>query len=686
MTDPWNIVSGVDIDGDFTQSLIGSRVDGDVIQKQYRFMRGQPSWYLGPEEVARLLACYVPARNHEDIVRLLRQSHAVVLTGHQGCGRSTTAIAAMNKLLPGIPIRRFVLDQEEVDEIGSEGACGYLVRAADGSLDRLGGCVDAVRASGGFLAVIADDKPADLGTVVAPSVPVEPPPPVSVYRRWVTTHHRLPGWASWERAGVLLRDVLPADARRLADLCAEAEEKGRSLEERQAEAEQAYLGWNKELGDWFKKYEQPQDRTLLIAAATLPSAVSKDYIYAAAALLAQALRVDVNGAGLAWWPVTGLPAMLRASPDDSEISFHRVGFPGAVLRHALADYPLAHDEVLSWLGQLPAGVAAEYKRGREAAETFADLAAERGAADHVIRMAKQWEEENPAELAFIVLSRTSLHPLIGGRVRQALREWSRNAKTAQPLKLVIAQVCELIGEEYPSVALTRLKHLATKGNFEVLREVISTAMTLAGNGHREVVTAAALQWCDADASRERLSARERQRRRRAGATLFLGLAGTGEPPDFGLPPVPAETRYADLRPIVQAWRAVFEFLDTTMPNYHDAVETTICRWLEYALSHDTALEQVCDVFADAAYPAEGAPSTRTDGTAARTMIDIVRWWAAGDRGDMTRTSVERLIVVPLTFPWWLRLIRRLVLDFRRYRQARGMGSRLSPFGIKGLVC
>lgn len=661
-------VSGVDIDGDFTQSVIGSPVGRDLTLNQYKFMRAQPTMYLGSDEVERRLACYVPAYNHDEIVRLLGDDRAIVLTGQPGSGRSTTAIAAMQDLRPGIPIRRFSLEQEGVEEIGHGGPHGYLVRAADGNLDRLGSCIDAVRKSGDYLAVIADHVLTELGAVSLPRVPVEPPPPLPVYRHWVSKHHRLPEWAAWERAGVLLRDARPADARRLADLVAHASERDGTREERQAQAAQAYLGWNEDLRDWFGKYRQPHDRALLIAAATLPSGASEGYVYAAASSLAKALRTDVNGGGLAWHPVTGLRTLLDASPDDRVITFYRADFPRAILRHALADYPLARAEILTWLSQLPTGAAGEYNRANEAAEIFADLAADLGEAEHITKAARRWGEQNPAELAFIALSRTSLHPRTGGRVRQTIYDWSRTTNIPQPLKLVIAQVCELIGQEYTSVALTRLKHLATRGNHEVLREVIATSMALADAGHRTAVTNAALQWCDPDASGERLSARERRRRRRAGALLFLGLASAVEPSGIPTVSVDTETIMVRFRPHPQAWRAVFEFLDWSATDYRDTVETTMHLWLDIALTHDSIRDQVCTMFITAASStpslAEAALSPLTDGTVARTVTAIVRRWAALDRTDLTRAAMEQKIIVGLSSFWWVRLLRILIWNLR----------------------
>ena len=57
MTAPaWTSTFGdVDIQGDSTQNVIGTTVNGVLIQKTNTFVRGRPSMYLGSETVANLL-------------------------------------------------------------------------------------------------------------------------------------------------------------------------------------------------------------------------------------------------------------------------------------------------------------------------------------------------------------------------------------------------------------------------------------------------------------------------------------------------------------------------------------------------------------------------------------------------------------------------------------------------------
>ena len=71
------------VTGDATQTVIGTEVTGNLIQQMNNFVRGRPAMYLSSEEVADRIAHYVPAGNHDLIVKALERDRAVVLTQHQ---------------------------------------------------------------------------------------------------------------------------------------------------------------------------------------------------------------------------------------------------------------------------------------------------------------------------------------------------------------------------------------------------------------------------------------------------------------------------------------------------------------------------------------------------------------------------------------------------------------------------
>lgn len=666
MTAPiWRSAS-IDIDGDATQNAIGNQVDGDLVQHMTTFVRGRPSMYLGSTEIADRVIGYVPARNHELVVKALEEERAVVLTGPRGCGRETAAIAAIRQLRPGIPIRRFSLEDEDAEEIDAKGSCGYLVHTADGGQARLPGCLDAVRRADGYLAVIGDYG-TQLPVVLLPQIAVGPPHPVQVYRRWAATYG-LEEWRYWDQAPVLLEQALPADARYLANLIKEVRQRGGDIAAQQAEVTHAYRGWDGELRRWFTSHREPHDRALLVAAAALSPAAEETYVYRAAASLAERLKVEINGSGLAWCPVTDLRGLIEAHEGTNQIVFYRHGYAKSALRHVMADYPLACPELLTWLAELPTDETVPRTTQNSLAGTFADLAAGYGTGEQITETAREWGKADHADLAFVALSRTCLHPRVGVPVRRALYDWSRAAKTAQTLKLTIARVCEPLGQTYPSIALTRLKHLATNGNRQVAHEVALAVRSLVRSDHRAEVVAAVLAW-SAEDNRENLTFRERQRRRRVGATLFLEFAMPLT--ESGLPVLLDGDEAVDPEDCLPGWRAALDFEAANLISGECTTEVVLWRWLDAALRHDQLREQVSSLFVVAARgPGVLLGGPRSAGAAippptrAALMIETARRWAAIDHKDPVRRQIKEAIVIPLTEPWWLRVLKATYVRVR----------------------
>src|SRR5690606_21205396 len=106
---------------------------------------------------------------------------------------------------------------------------------------------------------------------------------------------------------------------------------------------------------------------------------------------------------------------------------------------------------------------------------------------------------------------------------------------------------------------------------------------------------------------------------------------------------------------VPAWRAAL-YLDADDP----AVEKAVHHWLDTALDRPDLRSQVVAIFIAAvtapAIDLRPDPIT-AERIAAQTMIDIVRRWAMADPTDPSRRGIAEDIVIPLTHPWWLRLLR-----------------------------
>ncbi|TDC82794.1 hypothetical protein [Actinomadura sp. 7K507] len=512
-------IDDVTVIGDGTQNAFGNTVSRDLVLNQLGFVRGRPSMVFSEGEIGDRVAGYVRVLNHDRIVAALGHRHAVALAGPSGAGVTTTAIAALRELRPDLPIRLFSTGEDDVEEISGT-ARGYLVRAADEEETRLRSCLEAVYASGGFLLVVGTEAEQRRFAEFLPAIPVQPPLAEAVYRRRLECR-RFGGtpWPDWPRAKELLQDASPGDGRRLADLAMDIRD--------EAEVERAYRGWGDQLRGWFTEHSGLRDRTLLVAAATITPA-DETSVYGAALSLARQLKIGVEGGGLAWCPSAGLDELLGAERVEDGIVFRRHGFASSVLKHVWDDYPLARIDLLSWLSTLPTDdmVTLQPKLRPKLVEVFADFAAEYGWAEKIIQMAGSWADDahQAADLSYVALARTCLHPRVGGRVRSGLYEWSRARRTPQTLKLTVARVCQVLGQVHVTIALTRLKHLGTYGNEQLQDEVLDVAYALS-EAHPQAVAHAAKEWCRT--SVQLSSGQDGARRARIGLRLLLGLPPAG---------------------------------------------------------------------------------------------------------------------------------------------------------------
>jgi len=117
------------------------------------------------------------------------------------------------------------------------------------------------------------------------------------------------------------------------------------------------------------------------------------------------------------------------------------------------------------------------------------------------------------------------------------------------------------------------------------------------------------------------------------------------------------------------WRAALDLLAD--PFGGDSVlEDVVDRWLDAALAHPSLRAGIASSFVEAARPVPGWPRdrygiepVRRDPTTAKVMIGMVRRWATT---DLDRRRLKDDIVIPLTYPWWLRLLTILYVHVRAF--------------------
>jgi len=428
------VVEDIAIDGDDGRNVIGGKVGDELLVQQIRIVRGRPEMVLSEDEIRGRTKTYVPVGDHEAIRKTLELYRFVALAGPAGTGVETTAVAVLGQLLPAARIHRFSTEQDDVEEMVHLGmGDGYIVRARDAEPSQLRSFLCAVRASRGLAVIIGTAAEQRRFAGFPPPIAVEPPPAEAVYRSHLLHRRVHPRWLDWPRGGGLLKDASPGDASRLAGLVDEIGPKNG-----EQEVEQAYRSRAEHLHAWFE-----------------------------------------------------------ACKEGGRLVFSRHGFADSVPDHVCAEHLPAQADLLAWLEELPASpvLEGESEYTHRVVRLFARLASRYDVPERITGKAREWAEgqDHEADFAYIVLSDTCLDPVVGGRVRNSLYEWSRQSRTPQTLKLTIARVCQIIGQAYLPVALTRLMHLATHGDAQVRQEVVEVAGELAEHDASTVFTTA-LRW------------------------------------------------------------------------------------------------------------------------------------------------------------------------------------------------
>ncbi|MGK4591677.1 hypothetical protein [Amycolatopsis sp. w19] len=243
----------------------------------------------------------------------------------------------------------------------------------------------------------------------------------------------------------------------------------------------AEIGKRQEAGDseWL---------ALLLAVAVLEGSAPEHIVNAADAMLKKnKLKVEEQVPLLRPSPYARL-RHLDIEPFDVEArEFQQPGFGLEVLRHFWREHRDLQDSMLSWIGEIPKRFA---DLADEDLERIADRTAELavGAGHQIaLKLAEQWtakdtegntslqtpESRYRRSVAVRLLVTTATDTTLGTPTRNRLLTWSKGANA--DLQLLTAEVCGELGTEFPRIALTRLKHLASSENKEV-REAVRTAV------------------------------------------------------------------------------------------------------------------------------------------------------------------------------------------------------------------
>jgi len=483
------------------------------------------------------------------LTRPYGRGHMLVLCGETGTGRRTTALRVLRDA--GVP-REHILwlvldwDQPRTEQLPHFKGHGFVL---DLTTDRRAlpedfytGLADyqkKAEADKAFLIILADPstwKPGALATVPTVHVIRPPAPQVAEAHLQYSAAGRV-DWLTSNPLDKLLTHATPvSDAARLARLVAHAKENDR------AAVKEEFTDWREHLGRWFEEHCAPEDlreRALLVAAALLEKAPASVVLKAADQFFTQVGGELPRGGALAGRDLDQRLKTIRASPMDGEgisLEAKRHGLPEAVLKHVWQQRPQLRPVLLDWASQISAPNGIAVRHLRRIADCLVQLSLLPGGST-VLSVASAWIDTGRTahqQLGVEVLETMALHPVRGAAVRKQLYDWAYQRTTSKELVKAVAEICAgRLGREYPRIAMTRLRLLASRDD-EAAREAVADAVqTLArAPEQRPLVLSEIVAWAESADSTIR----------KAGATTFLALTDiTSET----LLPLPAAQEDAD---------------------------------------------------------------------------------------------------------------------------------------------
>ncbi|WP_326551715.1 hypothetical protein [Micromonospora sp. NBC_01813] len=450
------------------------------------------------------------------VLSLMRRHGGVILVGAPDTGRYTAALRLLHATGQRLREIRPTFDpgrQEQltVAELPVAPGFAYLLELPEqpqhiqyGFARDLGAYCDSLARRGSSIAIVATEATwTQLGAVRdGPVVRVGTPPAGQVFDRRL--RRLCPGvelgWlVTQPQVAELLVDAPPAEAVRLAQLCADVLAMGGALTGHQVTITadspigkdvvsalvSAYHNWEAELTSWFHLHADARQRTFLVAAAALEGSHAGRVLGAAEALDLR-LTATEDPVGLRHAGVRALVTDVDAYLDaDGAVRFRRAWYAEAVLDFVITDRADTFQrELWSWVCDLPLRNSAgrgvvDRRLAARSAELVLGTALRRRTPEILGQVAPVWSRRVDLRGALVhVLGIAALSPEIGAAVRQRLYRWAQVRN--QPKVLVtVAEVCGgQLADFYVEQAMTRLGHLARHGIAEVDEAVLAALRSL----------------------------------------------------------------------------------------------------------------------------------------------------------------------------------------------------------------
>ncbi|GGO67060.1 hypothetical protein [Nonomuraea cavernae] len=555
---------------------------------------------LHPDVLQEMSDTYVRNdRNGDDkaseIERVLRQKRFVVITGDEGTGRFITSVNAI--LATQLHPVQILLDPDEIERsLIAKNGQGHLIdlgELEEETVRRLSKVlrdyVARIRSATSGLVIIATSKECRLLDPDDDSVvSIVGPRAESVFRSHLacaTSRWYADQYAAYPKFKDALQGATPREATRLASLARKrADEKDCTSEETIEEVLAEFLERaNAGVRDLFGSTSTDQseyDRALVLAASALEGA-QPDAVFSATEQLVELLELKkYPGRGSFGPGASRLLASIDAELVDGVVRFRRTDYALPVLDYVWGDQVYLRKHLDPWI------ISLGDKNGSDhIVSALLHLADSHNAPNLIVDAVTSWAGRYTSRARAVqLLDNAALSTEIGRSIRQSLYQWSVLSLTPEDIQVTVAEVCGgNLGNFFPGVALTRLRHLADRDSLRVKGTVCAALAALGKDDSlREIILKEVVDWTNSTSERQT-----------TGALAFATLAKEHIEERFAFIPLPpADQDLIDI--LAQGWRATLRNSQTTA-----GASTLAMAWMEASVQMQASSEVITEIFATA---------------------------------------------------------------------------------------
>ncbi|TWP49951.1 hypothetical protein FKR81_22205 [Lentzea tibetensis] len=276
-------------------------------------------------------------------------------------------------------------------------------------------------------------------------------------------------------------DARPADAVRFAQLLRDfrAQSPELPLSTWLAEAMSVFEHYVEDLAERFDK-APPRRRGLTLAIALLNGARNEVVHDAERSLLKVVDYAPESLNPLAGEGFSGRVVELKsATLSGGRVSFTKRDYDTSVLHHVWQGFFELRDPLEKWITAIPGTVQLDASEQGKLAGRVLALCAENGNAALLLNAVAKWVHHDES-LAVALLSGAAADDRIAVQVRRKLYSWAKDPQLSPLLGRAVITVCAGdFGRAYPEMALTRLGHVASHGNPDVVARAVDAMLGLA---------------------------------------------------------------------------------------------------------------------------------------------------------------------------------------------------------------